>query len=90
MIKYVLKREDGSIVEGMSWSKKSHVEAWIRYYLNFNGLDWRVGSIFKAKGGNILEVVKNKTKKQVKWFDVEPAEIDEYNPEKENLKNLEN
>ncbi len=82
MARYVLQRKhDGSIVEGISWNKKSHAEAWIQHTIKMHrGLDWRVGGLFRCKGDIELEVVWAKSLRSVNWFDIEPAPLSEYDP----------
>lgn len=81
MARYVLERKDGSLVEGAVWNKKSHAESWIQHHIKLqHGLEWRVGGLFKCKNDIQLEVVWSKTRKSVRWFDVSPAPIEEYDP----------
>ena len=83
MPRYVLQRKsDDAIIDGISWNKKSHAEAWIQECIKkYGGLDWRVGGLFKCKNTEAYEVVWNKTHKSVKWYCIEPAPIEEYNPQ---------
>lgn len=72
-MRYSLKRQDGTVVEGVGWNKKSHAEFWIQEQIKLlGGLDWRVGGLFKAKNDEPLEVVWSKSKKSVTWLDVKP------------------
>lgn len=81
MPRYVLKKFNGEIHEGISWNKKSHAEAWIQKHLSlYGGLEWRVGALFKAKRDNQMEIVHAKSHKPVAWNNVEPAHEDEYTP----------
>jgi hypothetical protein len=81
MARYLLKRKDGSILHGLSWNKKSHVESWIRHHAKlYGGMSWRVGGLFKCCNDDELEVVWSKSHKTVNWFCVEPAPINEYDP----------
>ncbi len=82
MVRYVLIRKyDNSVVEGLSWNKKSHAEAWIQHHIKiYRALDWRCGGLFKCKNDIELEVVWSKSHKSVDWFNVEAAPLSEYNP----------
>ena len=82
MARYVLLRKhDDTVVENLSWNKKSHAEAWIQHHIKLQGgLDWRVGGLFKCKNDIELEVVWSKSHESVKWFEVEPAPLSEYDP----------
>ena len=81
MIRYVLKKWNDEIVDGISWTKKSHAEAWIQHHIKINGgLEWRVGGMFKARKSKKMEIVWKKDHKSVNWFDVSPAPIKEYDP----------
>lgn len=77
-MRYALRRENGTIVDGVGWNKKSHAEFWIQEHLRlFGGLDWRVGGLFKARNDNRpLEVVWSKSGKSVRWVNIEPEDPD--------------
>ena len=76
-MRYALKRKDGSLVQGVGWTKKAHAEKWIQDHIKIFGLDWRVGGIFKTKHSpEELEVVYSKNKKSVNWLNVEPEYYD--------------
>jgi hypothetical protein len=81
MARYSLKRKDGSIVDGLSWNKKSHAESWIRHHAKlYGGMMWRVGGLFKCRNNEELEIVWSKSHKTVNWYCVDPAQITEYDP----------
>lgn len=75
-MRYSLTHE-GHLVEGIGWRKKSHAEYWIQQHLvQFGGLDWRVGGRFKARRGDMFEIVHTRTLRDVDWYGVFPEEYE--------------
>lgn len=67
-MRYAIKREDGSLIRDVGFNTKQEAESWIQVHLAiYGGLDWRTGSLFKARNDNPLEIVWAKSKKPVKW-----------------------
>ncbi len=77
-MKFSVQKLDGTLLEQagklVGFNSKSHAEFWIQEHLQlFGWLDWRVGGLFKAKHNReSLEIVWSKTRKPVKWLNVNP------------------